>query len=122
MRSYPAKETGSWALYLFTFPFQRDVLQVLKGDILGHKVGRSLVLIFKRFMYILKKRESTYKCTFSKENALRKRSECKSVPLFLTGRIKPLNLYLSLYYSSSVLLPGKSHGWRSLVGCSPWGR
>ena len=22
---------------------------------------------------------------------------------------------------SPVLLPGKSHGWRSLVGCSPWG-
>ena len=21
-----------------------------------------------------------------------------------------------------VLFPGKSHGWRSLVGCSPWGR
>ena len=21
-----------------------------------------------------------------------------------------------------VLLPGKSHGWRRLVGCSPWGR
>ena len=21
-----------------------------------------------------------------------------------------------------VLLPGKSHGWRSLMGCSPWGR
>ena len=21
-----------------------------------------------------------------------------------------------------VLLPGRSHGWRSLVGCSPWGR
>ena len=21
-----------------------------------------------------------------------------------------------------VLLPGKSHGWRSLVGCRPWGR
>ena len=20
-----------------------------------------------------------------------------------------------------VLLPGKSHGWRSLVGCGPWG-
>src|SRR5574340_1061478 len=20
-----------------------------------------------------------------------------------------------------VLLPGKAHGWRSLVGCSPWG-
>ena len=23
--------------------------------------------------------------------------------------------------SKLVLLPGKSHGWRSLVGCSPWG-
>ena len=22
----------------------------------------------------------------------------------------------------SVLLPGESHEWRSLVGCSPWGR
>ena len=21
-----------------------------------------------------------------------------------------------------VFFPGKSHGWRSLVGCSPWGR
>jgi len=20
-----------------------------------------------------------------------------------------------------ILLPGKSHGWRSLMGCSPWG-
>ena len=27
-----------------------------------------------------------------------------------------------LQYSTPVLLPGKSHGWRSLVGCSPWGR
>ena len=26
------------------------------------------------------------------------------------------------WYPSPVLLPGKSHGWRSLVGCSPWGR
>ena len=25
-------------------------------------------------------------------------------------------------FSTPVLLPGKSHGWRSLVGCSPWGR
>ena len=40
--------------------------------------------------------------------------------------------FLSLVYSSfiqrrqwqltPILLPGKSHGWRSLVGCSPWGR
>ena len=24
-------------------------------------------------------------------------------------------------HHTPVLLPGKSHGWRSLVGCSPWG-
>ena len=25
-------------------------------------------------------------------------------------------------HPTPVLLPGKSHAWRSLVGCSPWGR
>ena len=41
---------------------------------------------------------------------------------------KPLNFGSSTYiwrrrwHSTPVLLPGKSHGWRSLVGCSPWSR
>ena len=26
------------------------------------------------------------------------------------------------WHPNPVFLPGKSHGWRSLVGCSPWGR
>ena len=26
------------------------------------------------------------------------------------------------WHPTPVLLPGKSHGWRSLVGCSPWSR
>ena len=26
------------------------------------------------------------------------------------------------WHSTPVLMPGKSHGWRSLVGCSPWSR
>ena len=26
------------------------------------------------------------------------------------------------WHPNPVLLPRKSHGWRSLVGCSPWGR
>ena len=26
------------------------------------------------------------------------------------------------WHPTPVRLPGKSHGWRSLVGCSPWGR
>ena len=28
---------------------------------------------------------------------------------------------LHQWHPTPVLLPGKSHGWRSLVGCSPWG-
>ena len=26
------------------------------------------------------------------------------------------------WHPTPILLPGKSNGWRSLVGCSPWGR
>ena len=26
------------------------------------------------------------------------------------------------WHPTPILLPGKSHGWRSLEGCSPWGR
>jgi len=40
------------------------------------------------------------------------------------------NIYIQLsqfarrrqWQATPVLLPRKSHGWRSLVGCSPWGR
>ena len=30
-------------------------------------------------------------------------------------------LRIRQWHPTPVLLPGKSHGWRSLVGCSPWG-
>ena len=29
--------------------------------------------------------------------------------------------WIRQWHPTPVLLPGKSHGWRSLVGCSPWG-
>ena len=31
-------------------------------------------------------------------------------------------IIIFLWHPTPVLLPGKSHRWRSLVGCSPWGR
>ena len=34
------------------------------------------------------------------------------------GREDPLEEEMA---PTPVLLPGKPHGWRSLVGCSPWG-
>ena len=32
------------------------------------------------------------------------------------------DIYVTRWHPTPVLLPGNSHGWRSLVGCSPWGR
>ena len=32
------------------------------------------------------------------------------------------NLWRRWWHPTPVLLPGESHGWRSLEGCSPWGR
>ena len=32
-----------------------------------------------------------------------------------------IHLFIPLA-ATAVVLPGKSHGWRSLEGCSPWGR
>ena len=56
-------------------------------------------------------------------------------PLLLPSFVlaSSFNFFFSFYASSlykwrrqwqatPVLLPEKSHGWRSLVGCSPWGR
>ena len=41
-------------------------------------------------------------------------------------RVKKKNRYISMYrrrqwHPTPILLPGKSHGGRSLEGCSPWG-
>ena len=38
-------------------------------------------------------------------------------------KIKTLSIiyWRTQWHPTPVLLPGKSHGWRSLVGCSPWG-
>ena len=45
-----------------------------------------------------------------------------SVNLRLIITIIYTNNWRRQWQSTPVLLPGKSHGWRSLVGCSPWGR
>ena len=43
--------------------------------------------------------------------------------LFLsTGRVVLVSTGRKQWHPTPVILPGKPHGWRSLVGCSPWGR
>ena len=41
------------------------------------------------------------------------------IPLFIVALFTKARTWK---HPTPVLLPGKSHGWRSLVGCSPWGR
>ena len=43
----------------------------------------------------------------------------KSIPVFA---LRPCLLWRRKWQPTPVLLPGKFHGWRSLVGYSPWGR
>ena len=45
---------------------------------------------------------------------------CVCVCVYLPGGM--LSNWRRQWHSTPVLLPGKSHGWRSLVGCSPRGR
>ena len=42
------------------------------------------------------------------------------VRYFFAG-IHQVFLWRRRWHPTPVLLPGKSHGWRSLVGCNPWG-
>ena len=49
----------------------------------------------------------------------------KRVPekhLFLLYGLRLSLWWRRQWHPTPVLLPGKSHGWRSLVGCTPWGR
>ena len=55
----------------------------------------------------------------------------RDVSLKVVLGVRRLHVYLAVlqisfrrrqWQATPVLLPGKSYGWRSLVGCSPWGR
>ena len=43
-------------------------------------------------------------------------------PIFVFKPICKAHSRRRRWHPTPVLLPGKSHGWRSPVGCSPWGR
>ena len=44
------------------------------------------------------------------------------MPWVALGQHRILTFRYSARHPTPVLLPGKSHGWRSLEGCSPWDR
>ena len=51
--------------------------------------------------------------------SLLQNSRLKKLECLANARVSPRRRQ---WQTTAVLLPGKSHGQRSLVGCSPWGR
>lgn len=93
---------GCGAISSLMFPFQRDNSQVLRKIFPRDKAEERPIQFSEGFIYISKRGESTYNYKFAKVNVLRKGREEKSLPLFSTGRIKPLNLCLSLPHTGSL--------------------
>jgi len=58
-----------------------------------------------------------YKVIHVHYRILKKTIGCKKKTSFVTHCEL---LWRRQWQPTPVLLPGKSHGWRSLVGCSPW--
>ena len=55
-------------------------------------------------------------------SAIKKKNAFESV-LMMWMNLEPIiQSQRRQWHPTPVLLPGKSPGWRSLVGCSPWGR
>ena len=81
-------------------------------------------LLHNFVIYLKKYRVGILKLLISIQLFINHLTSSKSLHLF--------EIYILLYFSviliwrqwhpTPVLLPGKSHGRRSLVGCSPWGR
>ena len=49
-------------------------------------------------------------------------NQMSNIVIFVLLGILFLSLLRRQWHPTLVLLPGKPHGRRSLVGCSPWGR
>ena len=58
------------------------------------------------------------------ENIKKNQNELKNTILRIKSTLERIHKYTSrkAMAPTPALLPGKSHGWRSLVDCSPWGR
>ena len=80
----------------------------------------SKVSILRRSTYFTVRLSHTYK-TIGKITALTKWTLVGKVISLLFNMLSRLVRWRRQWHPTPVLLPGKSHGQRSLVGCSPWG-
>ena len=70
----------------------------------------------------LKSNSHIHYVTTGKTIALTRCTFVSKVMSLLFNKLSRLVTWRRQWHPTPLLLPGKSHGWRSLVGCSPWGR
>ena len=89
----------------------RKWVEVIFNHVIKHILTQSLESLWNHF-WIQAREKSWIKYSFL------------LLPIFSKGLILFSHLGTKRrrqWHPTPVLLPGKSHGWRSLVGCSPWG-
>ena len=90
-----------------------ELFQILKDDAM--KVLHSICQqIWKTQQWPQDWKKSTFFPIPKKGNAKECSNYCTIAFISLASRRRQ-------WHPTPVLLPGKSHGWRSRVGCSPWG-
>ena len=107
---------------LMSFRMDRVHLLAVRGtlkSLLQHHSSK--VSILRHSTYFIVQLSQTYK-TIGKIIALTKWTLVGKVISLLFNMLSRLVRRRRQWHPTPVLLPGKSHGQRSLVGCSPWGQ
>ena len=103
--------------------FRMDWLDLLSvqgtlKSLLQHHSSKASIL--QRSAFFTVQLSHSYMTT-GKSIALTRQTFVGKVTSMLFNLLSRLVIWRRQWQSTPVLLPGKSHGWRSLVGCSPWG-
>ena len=86
------------------------------------KLQVSKILLFPSLLLMLHYKPMTSKSFWMMHPTHKKENSLNTDFYFKYLRVFRVNCRRRQWQPTPVLLPGKSHGWRSLVGCSPWGR
>ena len=104
---------------------RRSKQSVLKGIILEYSLEVLMLKLKLQYFGHLMQRTDSLEKTLMLGKIEGERRRGRQRMRRLDGITTLMNMSLSKLpelVMDRVLLSGKSHGWRSLVGCSPWGR
>ena len=107
-------------VYLFVFFWDSYDSNVGVFNIVP-EVSEIVLISFNRFSFFLS--DSFISTILSSTSLIL--SSASIILLFVPSRVFLIS-FIALFlrrqwHPTPVLLPGRSHGWKSLVGCSPWG-